>query len=81
MSRVLQRLRGVFGDQLLVRTRGGYTLTARARRLQEELRVLLPRIDGLLRGDTSIQKRPRNASACAVPTICLGCSLHGLRSA
>ncbi|MFM9846506.1 MAG: LysR family transcriptional regulator [Hyphomicrobiaceae bacterium] len=51
MSRVLQRLRGVFGDQLLVRTRGGYALTARARRLQEELRLVLPRIDSLLRGD------------------------------
>jgi DNA-binding transcriptional LysR family regulator len=50
MSRVLQRLRGVFKDELLVRTRGGYALTGRARRLQEELQLVLPRIDSLLRG-------------------------------
>ena len=52
MSRVLQRLRGTFGDELLVRTRQGYSLTARARRLQQELQQLLPRIDRILRGDT-----------------------------
>lgn len=52
MSRVLQRLRGTFGDQLLVRTAQGYVLTARARRLQDELQQLLPRIDRLLRGET-----------------------------
>lgn len=50
MSRVLQRLRGTFGDELLVRTARGYALTARARQLQDELVVLLPRIDRLLRG-------------------------------
>ncbi len=52
MSRVLQRLRGTFGDQLLVRAAQGYVLTARARRLQDELQQLLPRIDRLLRGET-----------------------------
>ncbi len=52
MSRVLQRLRGAFGDQLLVRTRQGYALTARARQLQDELQQVLPRIDALLRGET-----------------------------
>lgn len=52
MSRVLQRLRATFEDELLVRTAQGYALTARARRLQEELQLLLPRIDRLLRGDT-----------------------------
>lgn len=52
MSRVLQRLRGAFGDELLVRTRQGYALTARARHLQEELLQILPRVDSLLRGDT-----------------------------
>jgi DNA-binding transcriptional LysR family regulator len=51
MSRVLQRLRGAFGDNLLVRTRQGYALTARARQLQEELQQILPRIDTLLRGE------------------------------
>src|SRR5262249_39711713 len=52
MSRVLQRLRGTFGDELLVRIARGYALTARARRLQEELQLLLPRIDRLLRGES-----------------------------
>jgi DNA-binding transcriptional LysR family regulator len=52
MSRVLQRLRGAFSDDLLVRTRQGYALTARARQLQEELLQILPRIDRLLRGDS-----------------------------
>ena len=52
MSRVLQRLRGTFGDDLLIRTRDGYALTARAKRLQQELNLLLPRIDRILRGDT-----------------------------
>jgi DNA-binding transcriptional LysR family regulator len=51
MSRVLQRLRRTFGDELLVRTRQGYTLTSRAKRLQQELLVLLPRIDKILRGE------------------------------
>jgi DNA-binding transcriptional LysR family regulator len=51
MSRVLQRLRGAFGDDLLVRTRQGYALTARGRQLQEELQQILPRIDTLLRGE------------------------------
>jgi DNA-binding transcriptional LysR family regulator len=32
MSRVLQRLRETFGDELLVRTANGYELTTRARR-------------------------------------------------
>jgi DNA-binding transcriptional LysR family regulator len=50
MSRLLQRLRGTFGDELLVRTRQGYQLTSRARQLQSELPALLNGIDGLLRG-------------------------------
>ena len=42
MSRVLQRLRETFGDELLVRTANGYELTTRARRLQHDLQSLLP---------------------------------------
>jgi DNA-binding transcriptional LysR family regulator len=52
MSRVLQRLRDTFDDELLIRTSGGYELTARARRLQDELQLLLPAVDRLLRGNT-----------------------------
>lgn len=51
MSRLLQRLRETFGDELLIRTAKGYELTARARRLQQELQSLLPEIDRLLRGE------------------------------
>src|SRR5215510_37431 len=50
MSRVLQRLRETFGDELLVRTANGYELTARARRLQQDLQSLLPEVDRMLRG-------------------------------
>jgi DNA-binding transcriptional LysR family regulator len=51
MSRVLQRLRGTFGDELLIRTAKGYQLTPRAMRLQGELRALLQEMDRLLRGN------------------------------
>jgi DNA-binding transcriptional LysR family regulator len=44
MSRVLQRLRETFADELLVRTAHGYELTARARRLQQDLQSLLPEV-------------------------------------
>jgi DNA-binding transcriptional LysR family regulator len=51
MSRVLQRLRRTFADELLVRTASGYQLTARARHLLIELQSLLPSIDRLIRGN------------------------------
>lgn len=50
MSRSLQRLRGQFGDELLVRAGGEYELTPRAREIQRELAVLLPRMENLLTG-------------------------------
>jgi DNA-binding transcriptional LysR family regulator len=50
MSRTLARLRDTFGDELLVRTTGGYELTARARSIQRELQFLLPRLNSLVRG-------------------------------
>ncbi|MGW0846404.1 LysR family transcriptional regulator [Streptomyces sp. NPDC002787] len=51
MSRVLHRLRETFGDELLVRTRGGYEPTPRGQQIQSELAELLPRLEALLRGD------------------------------
>jgi DNA-binding transcriptional LysR family regulator len=48
---VLQRLRETFADELLVRTAHGYELTARARRLQQDLQSLLPEVDRMLRGE------------------------------
>jgi DNA-binding transcriptional LysR family regulator len=51
MSRLLQRLRGTFADELLVRTPKGYELTSRARQLQNELPIVLKDLDGLLHGE------------------------------
>jgi DNA-binding transcriptional LysR family regulator len=50
MSRTLQRLRGLFGDELLVRSGGDYVLTPRARRMQHELALLLPRLQNFVAG-------------------------------
>ncbi|HEY4417968.1 MAG TPA: LysR family transcriptional regulator [Pseudonocardia sp.] len=51
MSRALRRLRDTFDDELLVRTRSGYRLTARAARIQQELLTILPRLDALFAGE------------------------------
>lgn len=48
MSRVLQRLRDVLGDPLLIRSGGQYTLTLRGERLLVELADILPRIQATL---------------------------------
>jgi DNA-binding transcriptional LysR family regulator len=50
MSRTLQRLRALFGDELLVRAGGDYELTPRAREVQRELAVLVPRLQNLVAG-------------------------------
>ncbi|WP_437036075.1 LysR family transcriptional regulator [Streptomyces sp. enrichment culture] len=47
MSRAFQRLRATLGDELLVRTPGGYRLTPRAERVQRQLRAVLPRLESL----------------------------------
>src|SRR5271154_2143712 len=47
-SRTLQRLRSLFGDDLMVRSSGGYQLTPAGARLQSELNRLLPALDSLL---------------------------------
>jgi DNA-binding transcriptional LysR family regulator len=49
MSRVLDRLQGMFQDELLVRTTNGYEPTKRAMAAYAELNGLLPRIEQLLR--------------------------------
>jgi DNA-binding transcriptional LysR family regulator len=51
MSRVLQRLRETFYDELLIRTKDGYEPTVKARRLFTELQEILPRLDTMLRDD------------------------------
>lgn len=50
MSRALERLRVVLGDELLVRRDGYYELTPRAEKLRIELEELLPQIDTAIRG-------------------------------
>ncbi len=45
MSRALQRLRRALGDDLLVRVPGGYRLTARAERVREQLRAVVPQLN------------------------------------
>ena len=49
MSRVFNRLRKMFKDDLLVRTPGGYKVTDRALRAYSEIELLLPRLDAVVR--------------------------------
>src|SRR5260370_16588513 len=48
MSRVLQRLRDAFGDELLIRNGRGYERTARGERLLKELESFCPSLEPLL---------------------------------
>jgi len=48
MSRVLERLRDTFGDELLIRSGRGYERTARGERLLKELESFLPWVESLL---------------------------------
>ena len=50
MSRSLERLREIFADDLLVRTRGEYQLTTRGNALLQELELVLPRLEQLWSG-------------------------------
>jgi DNA-binding transcriptional LysR family regulator len=50
MTRAFQRLRGMFGDDLLIRTRRHYERTTRGEHLLKELENLLPRLEALIRG-------------------------------
>lgn len=50
MSRSLQRLRTLFDDELLVKTKEGYELTLRAKQIQGELTEILARLEVMLRG-------------------------------
>jgi DNA-binding transcriptional LysR family regulator len=50
VSRALHRLRGMFHDDLLIRTSNGYEPTAKGRRLLQDLSTMLPRLDRLMAG-------------------------------
>jgi DNA-binding transcriptional LysR family regulator len=52
MSRLLQRVRKTFGDDLLTQAGRGYALTPRGTALRGELQRLLPRLENLIRGET-----------------------------
>lgn len=47
MSRSLHRLRRALGDDVLVRVRGGYRLTPRAERIEEQLSSLMPQLSAV----------------------------------
>ena len=51
MSRVLERLREMFGDPLLVRSGRGYERTARGERVLRELEFLIPRVEAMVQGE------------------------------
>lgn len=51
-SRALQRLRNLLGDELLVRDRDGYRLTARAHALHAQLAEVLPALEALVSPDS-----------------------------
>jgi DNA-binding transcriptional LysR family regulator len=51
MSRSLERLREMFGDPLLVRSGRGYERTARGERVLRDLESLMPRLEGMVRGE------------------------------
>lgn len=79
VSRALQRLRGMFRDDLFVRTASGYELTPQGQRLLQEVEVMLPRLDRLLSGSrfdpATEQARFRiaatdNAASVLMPLLC-----------
>ena len=51
MSRALERLRSMFGDELLVRVGGVYERTSRGEGLLAQMQDLLPRIHTAIRGE------------------------------
>jgi DNA-binding transcriptional LysR family regulator len=59
VSRALQRLRDMFHDDLLIRSSSGYEPTPNGQRLLHELETSLPRLDRLLSGSESIQRRKK----------------------
>ena len=52
VSRVLQRMRDTFHDDLLVRTAKGYEPTPQGERVLQELEIMLPKLDRLISGST-----------------------------
>jgi DNA-binding transcriptional LysR family regulator len=66
MSRALDRLREMFGDELLIRSGRGYERTARGETLLSELQSLLPRLESLVRGEEFDPRRSQERFRLAV---------------
>ncbi len=72
MSRALSRLRDLHGDPLLVRTRGGYVLTPRAKEIQPVLAEAIAHLRGVYRKktfDPGVERRTLRLAAADSHTI------------
>src|SRR5712672_2336405 len=79
VSRALQRARGLFQDDLVVRSPNGFELTLRGRKILDELEGLLPRMENLVAPalfDPTREKShfrisgPDNVCTVVVPRMC-----------
>ena len=52
VSRSLQRLREVFSDELLLRSKNGYELTSNGKRIKTELEPILPKLSQMFQGSS-----------------------------
>lgn len=66
MSRALDRLREMFGDELLIRSGRSYERTVRGDTLLRELQTLLPRIEAMVRGEEFDPQRSQERFRLAV---------------
>src|SRR6201993_1584151 len=66
MSRALDRLREMFGDELLIRSGRAYERTVRGDTLLRELQSLLPRIEAMVRGEEFDPERSQERFRLAV---------------
>jgi DNA-binding transcriptional LysR family regulator len=66
MSRALDRLREMFGDELLIRSGRAYERTVRGDTLLRELQSLLPRIEAMVRGEEFDPQRSHERFRLAV---------------
>ncbi|MGG6895913.1 MULTISPECIES: LysR family transcriptional regulator [Rhizobium] len=74
MSRALNRLRSLFGDPLLVRQAGGFTLTPKAERLAPQVAAALAQLGALFRDapfDPAIEQRTVRIAAADAQTLLL----------
>lgn len=73
MSNALSRLRGMFGDELLVRTATGMQPTPRASELSEPLRQLLRQVERVLESDSAFDPVSSNRTFAIRMSDILAC--------